>query len=81
MVKVDPFRVTIAGKKTYGCINMEDFLNALREKLKPNPTVIDNYRRMFVPLAEPVRGAPDEQIKAAVLYNDVQVSVQISSIC
>ncbi|CAL8464627.1 g4162 [Coccomyxa elongata] len=72
MVKVDPFRVTIAGKKTYGCINMGDFLNALREKLKPNPTVIDNYRRMFVPQAEPVRGGPDEQIKAAVLYRDVQ---------
>lgn len=74
MVKVDPFRVTIAGKKTYGCINMGDFLNALREKLKPNPTVIENYCRMFVPQAEPVRGGPDEQIKAAVLYRDIQAS-------
>lgn len=39
MVKVDPFRVTIAGKQTFGCVNMADFLAALREKLKPNPTV------------------------------------------
>ncbi len=39
MVKVDPYRVTIGGKQTYGCVNMADFLDALREKLKPNPTV------------------------------------------
>ena len=38
MVKVDPFRVTVAGKDSFGCVNMDDFLHALRAKLKPNPT-------------------------------------------
>lgn len=76
MVKVDPFRVTVAGKKEFGCVNMGDFLDALREKLQPNPTVIENHRRMFVPEAEPLRGEQDEPIKAAVLYHDVQVMLK-----
>ena len=38
MVKVDPFRVTVAGKESFGCVNIADFLTALRPKLKPNPT-------------------------------------------
>lgn len=38
MVKVEPTRVTVAGKDTFGCVNMDDFLKALAGKLKPNPT-------------------------------------------
>ncbi len=76
MVKVDPFRVTVAGKKEFGCVNMGDFLDALREKLQPNPTVIDNYRRMFIPEAEPLTKGPEEPIKAAVLYHNVQVRLE-----
>ena len=38
MVKVEPFRVTVAGKDSFGCVNMAEFLAALRAKLKPNPT-------------------------------------------
>lgn len=79
MVKVDPFRVTITGKKTYGCVNMADFLEALRKKLQPNPTVIENYRRMYVPKGEPPRSGDEEPIKAAVLYQDVQASSAASS--
>lgn len=73
MVRVDPFRVTVAGKKTYGCINMADFLSVLHEKLKPNPTVIENFNRMYVPEGAPRNGDPDEPIRAAVLYHKVQV--------
>jgi len=79
MVKVDPFRVTVAGKKTFGCVNMADFLEALREKLQPNPMVIENYRRMYVPKGEAPRSGDDEPIKAAVLYQNVQASSAASS--
>jgi pyruvate decarboxylase len=75
MVRVDPFRVTIAGKETYGCVNMADFLDALREALKPNPIVIENFRRMYVPLSAPPRDGPEAPVKTAVLYHEVQVGL------
>lgn len=38
MVRVDSRRVTVAGKQTFGCVNMAEFLPELAKVLKPNDT-------------------------------------------
>ena len=70
---MEPHRTTVGAKKTYGCVNMSDFLEKLKEKLQPNPTSLKNYKRMYAPkgLHTADRKGP---LETAVLYDRVQVT-------
>ena len=45
-LQVQDFRVTVAGKATFGCVLMSDFLHELAKELKANSQAFDNYQRM-----------------------------------
>ena len=45
-LQIQDFRVTVAGKATFGCVLMSDFLHELAKELKPNSQAFDNYQRM-----------------------------------
>ena len=72
IIKVDAHRTTVGGKRTYGCVNMADFLQKLIEKLEPNPTSLRNFKRMYSPkgLHKVDSKAP---LETSVLYDRVQV--------
>lgn len=55
VIDVQPDRVTVQGGRTYGCIDMEDFLDALAKALDKNPGPLEVFRRMQPPrsAAEP----------------------------
>lgn len=69
---MDAHRTTVGGKRTYGCVNMADFLQKLTEKLEPNPTSLRNFKRMYSPkgLHKVDSKAP---LETSVLYDRVQV--------
>ncbi|KAL9361969.1 hypothetical protein Peur_044754 [Populus x canadensis] len=69
---VQPDRVMIANGPAFGCVLMKDFFVALAKKIKPNTTAYDNYQRIFVPEGEPLRNAPEEPLRANVLFQHVQ---------
>jgi pyruvate decarboxylase len=72
VIRLEDNRVTILDGKTFGCINVEDFLEALAKVVPPNDSAVVNYRRMFVPLSLPEQQAPDEPLKTIVLMKHVQ---------
>ena len=45
-LQVQDFRVTVAGRATFGCVLMSDFLHELAKELKANSQAFDNYQRM-----------------------------------
>ena len=78
IIKVDPHRTTIGGKRTYGCVNMSDFLGKLVEQLEPNPTSLRNFKRMYSEPA-PKKAEPKSPLETAVLYDRAQVLAQTCS--
>ncbi|KAL6782419.1 hypothetical protein ACKKBG_A06710 [Auxenochlorella protothecoides x Auxenochlorella symbiontica] len=52
MIKVEPYRVVIAGGKggqVFGCVRMDDFLCGLAEAITPNDTAHQIFKRLWVP--------------------------------
>lgn len=72
IIKVDDNRVTICNTKTFGCINQEDFLAALAEKIKPNDTGYVNYKRMYVPQLKPAAQPDGELLRTNVLFKHIE---------
>ena len=66
--------VSIAGKETYQCIAMKDFLHALAQKVKINSTAFQNYERMYLPPSQVPTLPPGQPLRTNVLYKHVQVS-------
>lgn len=64
--------MSIAGKQTFQCIHLADFLRELAKKVKRNSASWDNLQRMYIPPAE----APDVPkgcpLRTNILYKHVQ---------
>lgn len=78
MVRIDARRVTVAGKQTFGCINMAEFLPELAKELKPNDTTWQAFQRTYVGPGKVPSNGKDEPLKGKILYSHLQVS---SSLC
>ncbi|KAK6779758.1 hypothetical protein RDI58_021942 [Solanum bulbocastanum] len=51
---------------------MRDFLAALAERLKHNPTSYENYLRIYVPDGQPLKCEPKEALRVNVLFQHIQ---------
>ncbi|CAL4894027.1 unnamed protein product [Urochloa decumbens] len=71
-VIVQPDRVVVGNGPAFGCILMGEFLRALAKRLRRNTTAYDNYRRIFVPDREPLKGKPDEPLRVNVLFKHIK---------
>lgn len=78
MVTVDSRRVTVQGSKTFGCVNMADFLPALTTELKPNDNVFQSWQRTYVGPGKVPSASEDAPIKGRLLYSHLQVG---SALC
>lgn len=74
MVRIDARRVTVAGKQTFGCVNMADFLPELAKELKPNDTTWQAFQRTYVGPGKVPSNGKDEPLKGKILYSHLQVS-------
>ncbi|MEW5303175.1 MAG: hypothetical protein WDW38_001501 [Sanguina aurantia] len=72
MIAVEPNRVTVCGGQTFGCIQMDDFLNALAAKLKPNDNGFVAYQRMHVASNFPDKQPDDEPLRINVMFKHIQ---------
>ncbi|KAG2499244.1 hypothetical protein HYH03_002823 [Edaphochlamys debaryana] len=72
MIRVDTNRVTIGGGLTFGCVLMNDFLEALAERVKPNDTGLVVYKRMALPPSEPPAQQEGEMLRVNVLFKHIQ---------
>eukprot|EP00891_Asterochloris_glomerata_P007803 jgi/Astpho2/7803/Aster-06094 len=72
MVDIQDFRVTVAGKATFGCVLMSDFLHELAKELKPNSQAFDNYQRMYMPSPEVPAQEPGTPLRTKNLFKHVQ---------
>ncbi|XP_078176274.1 pyruvate decarboxylase 1-like [Carex rostrata] len=69
---VQPNRVTVGNGPSFGWVFMADFFNALTAKIKKNTTALENYHRIFVPPALPLRNADHEPIRVNILFKHIQ---------
>ncbi len=74
MVRIDARRVTVAGKQTFGCVNMAEFLPELAKELKPNDTTWQAFQRTYVGPGKVPSNGKDEPLKGKILYSHLQVS-------
>lgn len=51
--------------QVFGCVRMDDFLASLAERIPPNRTALDIFRRLHVPMAE-VTSDPDAPLQTKV---------------
>ncbi|KAL0043633.1 hypothetical protein WJX79_010486 [Trebouxia sp. C0005] len=72
MVRIDARRVTVAGKQTFGCINMAEFLPELAKELKPNDTTWQAFQRTYVGPGKVPSNGKDEPLKGKILYSHLQ---------
>ena len=77
MVRVEQRRVTVAGKSTFGGVNMPDFLLRLAEELKPNDTVFQAFQRTYVGPGKVPSDGQDAPLKGKILYSHLQVTVLV----
>lgn len=70
----------MGGHRTYGCVNMNDFLEALTQKLEPNPTSLKNFRRMYT-APRPHKVDSKAPLETAVLYDRVQARFGTTAPC
>ena len=75
-IKVDAHRTTVGAKRTYGCVNMADFLEELTKRLEPNPVSMKNFKRMYSPKTLH-KVEPNSPLETAVLYDRVQVRARL----
>ncbi|KAJ1695160.1 hypothetical protein LUZ63_011858 [Rhynchospora breviuscula] len=69
---VQPNRVTIGNGPSFGWVFMADFFTALAAKIKKNNTALENYNRIYVPPAVPVRNEDHEPIRVNILFKHIQ---------
>ena len=69
---VQPDRVTIGNGSAFGCILMNEFLQALTKRLKKNNTAYENYHQMYVPEGNPFKYGPKEPLRVNVLFEHIQ---------
>ena len=74
MVRIDARRVTVAGKQTFGCVNMAEFLPELAKELKPNDTTWQAFQRTYVGPGKVPSNGKDQPLKGKILYSHLQVS-------
>ncbi|KAL3146995.1 Pyruvate decarboxylase 2 [Trebouxia sp. C0009 RCD-2024] len=72
MVRVGPRRVTVAGKRTFGCVNMAEFLPLLAGKLTPNDTTFQAFKRTYVGVGRMPSNGRDAPLKGKLLYSHLQ---------
>lgn len=64
--------MSIAGKQTFQCIHLSDFLRELAKKVRRNSASWDNLQRMYVPPSE-VPDIPEGcPLRTNILYKHVQ---------
>lgn len=73
MVTIDPRRVTVQGRTTYGCVNMAEFLPQLAKQLKPNDHVFESWKRTYLGPGKVPSAGEDAPIKGRLLYAHLQV--------
>ena len=73
MVAVDHRRVKVGGTKTFGCVNMGEFLPALTKKLKPNDKVWQSWKRTYLGPGKVPSAGENEPLKGRILYEHLQV--------
>lgn len=64
--------VSIAGKQTFQCVYLADFLRVLAKKVKKNTSSWDNLQRMYVPQAEVPDAPKGTPLRTNILYKHVQ---------
>ncbi|KAJ4805314.1 Pyruvate decarboxylase [Rhynchospora pubera] len=69
---VQPNTVTIGNGPSFGRVFMADFFTALAEKIKKNTRALENYNRIYVPPAVPLRNGNDEPIRVNILFKHIQ---------
>ena len=74
MIAVTDHHVVICNGKHFGCVRMDDFLEALADRITPNDTGYVNFARMYVPPAEPPVQKAGEPLLCNVLFKHIQVS-------
>jgi pyruvate decarboxylase len=82
MIKVDPYRVSIAGGQggnVFGCVRMEDFLLKLAKKIQKNHHALEIYNRMVVPLPEIPSPPPNSPLLTKILYKHIQEQLLTSN--
>ncbi len=79
MVRIDQRRVTVAGKQTFGCVSMAEFLPELAKELKPNDTTWQVFKRTYVGPGKVPSNGKEEPLKGKILYSHLQVS--LASVC
>ncbi|KAG7674915.1 hypothetical protein Ndes2526B_g07757 [Nannochloris sp. 'desiccata'] len=75
MVKVDPYRVSIAGGQgghVFSCVKMEEFLLQLAGKVQKNSHALQIYDRMVVPLPNIPSSPPGSPLLTNILYKHIQ---------
>ncbi|PRW44348.1 pyruvate decarboxylase 4 [Chlorella sorokiniana] len=83
MVRVDPYRVTIAGGKggqMFGCVRMDDFLAGLAQHVKGSGTSLDIFRRLYTPPPEVPPSPSGSPLQTKVLFKHVQGLLQPSTL-
>lgn len=78
MVRVDQRRVTVAGKRTFGCVNMTEFLPLLAGELQPNDTTFQAFKRTYVGMGRVPTNGKDAPLKGKLLYSHLQVTCSSS---
>lgn len=73
MVTIDPRRVTVQGTKTFGCVNMAEFLPELAKELKANDHVFQSWKRTYLGPGKVPSAGEDAPIKGRLLYSHLQV--------
>ena len=68
MLKIDARRVTVGGKRTFGCINMAEFLVKLAKELKPNDSVWQSFKRTYVGPGKVPSNGKEGPLKGKILY-------------
>jgi len=82
MVKVDPYRVSVAGGKggnVFGCVKMEDILLKLAKKIQKNSHALEIYNRMVVPLPSIPSPPPGSPLPTKILYKHIQEQLLTSN--
>ncbi len=65
-------RVSVRGGKSFGCINIGDFVAALAEAVPYNDTAHVNLCRMYVPPAQPVANGASAELRTNMMFSMVQ---------
>lgn len=73
MLKVEPHRVTIGCKSTFGFVEMPEFLAALAKRIKSNPASSKQYSGLHQAEPEPKELGSGGKLVTQVFYHHIQV--------